>query len=70
MELIKNILFYTAIGTGSLSIICLLIAGLIRCICVLLDHLKIANVLRELLALYIKEKTLKITEEDLKDKSK
>lgn len=55
-ELIKNFLFYTAIGAGTTIIICLLICGTIRVIGLLLDHLKIANTLREAIALYIKSK--------------
>lgn len=67
-ELIKNFLFYTAIGAGTIIIICLLTCGTIRGICLLLDHLKIANTLREAIALYIKSKNpiYKVEEKDIK----
>lgn len=67
-ELIKNFLYYAVIGLGSISLICLLIAGLIRSFCFMLDHLKVANVLKEALLYYIKNKNndRKITLEDIK----
>lgn len=55
-ELIKNFLYWVAIGAGSTMIICLLISGLIRCLCILMDHLKTANVIREAMILYAKTK--------------
>lgn len=67
-ELIKIFLYYAVIGLGSISLICLLIAGLIRSFCFMLDHLKVANVLKEALLYYIKNKNndRKITLEDIK----
>lgn len=69
-EILKNFLFYTALGAGTTIIVCLLICGTIRGICLLLDHLKIANTLREALALYIKSKNpdVRIEEKDIKVK--
>ena len=55
-ELIKDILYYSVLISGSMIFICLLIAGLIRSFCLMLDHLKVANAMREALQLYIKEK--------------
>lgn len=62
-EVIKSILYYCVLGIGSAIIVCLLIAVLIRSICVMLDHTKVANVLREALQLYIKAKKDKKLEE-------
>ena len=53
-EIIKQILYYVSLSTGSIILICLLIAGAIRCICIMLDHLTIANIMRKALMLYIK----------------
>ena len=65
--IIKDFLYWIAIGSGSIFVICLFIAGMIRAICILIDHLKIANVMREALMLYIKTKRpdLKLKEEDI-----
>lgn len=65
--IIKEFLFWVAIGSGSIFLTCLFIAGMIRAICILIDHLKIANVMREALMLYIKTKRpdLKLKEEDI-----
>lgn len=70
MEVIKDILFYMAVISGSLGLITLLICGVIKGICLLLDHLKVANTLREALALYIKTKNQdrRIEEKDIKVK--
>lgn len=67
-ELIKQILYYASLGAGSIMIIFLLIVGAIRCICILLEHLKVANVIREALMLYIKTKQsdLKVKDKDIK----
>lgn len=67
-ELIKQILYYVLLSAGSFMLICLLIAGIIKCICILIDHLKVANVMREALMLYIKTKRpdLKIKDVDIK----
>ena len=67
-EIIKQILYYVSLSTGSIMLICLLIAGAIRCICIMLDHLRIANVMREALMLYIKTKRpdLKLKDVDIK----
>ena len=68
MELIiKEILYWIALGSGSIILVCLFVAGMIKAICILLDHLKVANVLRKALLLYIKtnRKDLKIKEEDI-----
>ena len=65
--IIKEFLYWVAIGSGSTALICLLIAGMIRAICILIDHLKIANVMRKAILLYIEtnRKDLKIKEEDI-----
>ena len=68
MELIiKEILFWIALGSGSIILVCLLISGTIKAMCMLLDHLKVANLIRKALLLYIKtnRKDLKIKEEDI-----
>ena len=67
MELIKNILFYMAFISGSIGLITLLICGVIRLVCLLVDHLKIANTLRECLRIYIerKKQPVKLTERDM-----
>lgn len=67
MELIKNILFYIALGAGSICLISLFIAAAIKCICIMLDHLKVANVLREAIVLYINTKRpdLSLKENDI-----
>lgn len=66
-EVIKNLLYYCVIRIGSTILIWLLIAGLIRTFCFMLDHLKAANVLREALQLYIRtKKDKRIKEEDIK----
>lgn len=67
-EIIKQILYYVSLGTGSIMLICLLIAGTIRCICILIDHFKIVNVMKEALMLYIKSKRpdLKVKDVDIK----
>jgi hypothetical protein len=65
-EVLKNILYYSVLSFGGASLICLLIAGLIRSFCLMLDHIKAVNVLREALQLYIKTKNeRKLTEEDI-----
>lgn len=57
MELIiKEILYWIALGSGSIVLICLFVAGMIKAICILLDHLKVANVLREALLIYLRRK--------------
>lgn len=56
MEVFKDILFYAVISIGTICLFCLLIAALIRCFTILLDHLKVANLLRKLLLDYIKNK--------------
>ena len=67
--LIKDILYYSVLISGSMILICLLVAGLIRSFCFMLDHLKVANTMREMIQLYIKtkqqEKTLQ--EKDIKE---
>lgn len=55
-EITKNFLYYMALGCGTVSLIGLLIAGAIRIFCIMLDHLKVGKVLKELLPMYIKEK--------------
>lgn len=67
IEVIKEFLFYVTLGTGTTMIICLFIAGTISCFCIMLDHLKIANVTRKGLQLYIKAKRpdLKIKTDDI-----
>lgn len=67
-ELIKQVLYYISLCTGSIMLICLLIAGTIKCICILINHLRIANVMKEALMLYVKTKRpdLKIKDTDIK----
>lgn len=66
-EVVKNILYYTSLSIGSIAIISLLTVATIRCICILLDHLKACNVIKKALQLYIKENTKikKIKAEDV-----
>ena len=68
MEFIKEVLFYTALISGSIAFICLCISAIIRCVCILIDHLKVVNVMKEALQLYIKHKRpdLKIEDKDIK----
>jgi len=54
MELIKNILFYTATISGSICIILLFLCAVYKCFCIFLDHCKNANVLRKCIQIYIK----------------
>ncbi len=63
--IIKEILYYLVLGSGSIALICLLIAGTIRCICILIDHLKVANVLRKALLLYVKVKNPNVQVKDV-----
>ena len=67
-EIIKQILYYISLTTGSIMLICLLIAGAIKCICILIDHLRIVNVMKEALILYTKTKRpdLKVKDVDIK----
>ena len=55
-EITKIFLYNMALGAGTTILICLLIAGAIRSFCIMLDHLKVGKVLKELLPMYIKEK--------------
>lgn len=66
-EIIKDILYYISLIIGSIAIISLLIVVTMRCICILLDHLKAGNVIKKALKLYIKENTKikKIKAEDV-----
>lgn len=66
-ELIKQILYYISLCAGSIMLICLLTAGAIRCICILIDHMRIVNVMKEALMLYIKTKRpdLKVKDVDI-----
>lgn len=66
-EVVKNILYYISLSIGSVAIISLLIVATIRCICILLDHLKACDVIKKALQLYIKENTKikKIKAEDV-----
>ena len=54
--IIKEFLYWVALGSGSIFLICLFISGMIRGICMLLDHLKVANVMREAMYLWLKNK--------------
>ena len=67
-EIVKEFLYWVSIGSGSIFLICLFIAGMIRAICILIDHLKVVNVMKEALQLYIKHKRpdLKIEDKDIK----
>lgn len=51
-EIFKNILYYTALVSGSIMIISLFISGVIRCVIILLDHLDIAKILYDAISLY------------------
>lgn len=70
--IIKDFLYWVAIGSGSIFLICLFIVGMIRAICILIDHLKVVNVMRKALTLYIEtnRKDIKITKEDLVEEAK
>lgn len=59
VEIIKNILFYSTLIFGGISLICLLVVGMIRAFCLMMDHLRIGKVLKELVPLYIKQKETK-----------
>ena len=67
-EIVKEFLYWVCIGSGSIFLICLFIASMIRAICILIDHLKVVNVMKEALQLYIKHKRpdLKIEDKDIK----
>ena len=54
--IIKEFLYWIALGSGSIFLICLFISAMIRGICMLLDHLKVANVMREAMYLWLKNK--------------
>lgn len=56
MELVKNILFNITLICGSICSISLLVAGAIRCICIMIDHLQVADTFRKALVLYVKTK--------------
>lgn len=66
-EVVKNILYYASLLIGSVAIISLLIVATIRCICILMDHIKACNIMKKALELYIKENTKikKIKAEDV-----
>lgn len=66
-EIVKEFLYWVSIGSGSIALICLFIAGMIRAICILIDHLKVANVMRKAILLYIKTNrpSLTLKEEDI-----
>lgn len=57
MNIVKEILFWIALICGSISLVCLILCGTWRCICMLLDHSKNANMLRIIIKDYIKNKT-------------
>lgn len=69
---IKDFLYWVAIGSGSIFLTCLFITGMIRAICILIDHLKVVNVMRKALTLYIEtnRKDIKLTKEDLVEGAK
>lgn len=54
INIIKDILFWTATISGSICLILLLICLVYRCFCIFLDHMKNANVLRKCMMIYIK----------------
>lgn len=66
-EILKNILFTISIISGSLMVISLLIIANIKLICVAIDHLKVGNVIKECLIIYLKQKRpdWKIKKEDI-----
>lgn len=66
-EILKNVLFYISLISGSVMLICLFIIGTIRLIGFSIDHLKIGSVMRECLMIYIKQKRpdLKVKKEDI-----
>ena len=57
INILKEILFWIALICGSVSLICLILCGMWRCICLLIDHSKNANMLRIIIKDYIKNKT-------------
>ena len=66
INFIKEALFYIALICGSVSLICLFLCGTYRCICLLIDHSKNANMLRKVIKYYIDNKTkFKVKEEDI-----
>ena len=65
-EIIKNCLYYISLGAGSIILICLLVAGIIKSFCFMLDHLKIGKFLvTKIIPLYLKQK-----EEETMEKAK
>lgn len=66
-EIIKNVLYIASILSGSILMISLLITASIRLICIAIDNLKIGNVIKECLKIYLKEKRpdLNIKTEDI-----
>lgn len=67
MIIIKEILFYISLICGTVILISLLIAGSIRSLIILLDHLKVGDTIRKALQVYIKSKRpdLKIESKDV-----
>lgn len=55
-EIIKNVLFIIAEISGTVMLISLFIICSIKLTCIALDHLKVGNMIREALVLYIKLK--------------
>ena len=66
-EIIKDILFYSALSCGSIFLLCLFGIIIVRMIGFLIDHLTVANVMKECLEIYIKQKNpvYKIKDEDI-----
>ena len=56
MELVKNILFNIALICGSICVISLLVAGAIKCICIMLNQLEIGNTIKKAIVLFAKSK--------------
>lgn len=67
IEITKNLLFIASVISGTLMLIGLFIIVTIRLICIAIDHLKVGNVIKECLIIYVKQKRpdLEIKKEDI-----
>lgn len=67
IEFITNVLFNITFLCGCVIIISLLLIITFRIICILIDHLRIGNMVRKALIMYLKQKRpdLKIQEKDI-----
>lgn len=67
VEIIKNILFWTATISGSISLILFFLVMLYRVILVFIDNMKNANVFRKCLMIYIHRNRPDIKKIELED---